>query len=49
MKFQEKKDNIYKEELEAKAAHKLNRGLMKKDLERRQEKIKEANRRDIID
>jgi hypothetical protein len=43
------KANIYKEELEAKAAHKLNRGLMKKDLERRQEKIKEANRRDIID
>ena len=41
------KANIYKEELESKAAHKLNRGLMKKDLQTRQEKIKEANRRDI--
>ena len=41
------KANIYKEELESKAAHKLNRGLMKKDLQTRQEKIKEANKRDI--
>ena len=43
------KANIYKEELEAKAAHKLNRGLMQKDLQTRQEKLKEANRRDIND
>ena len=41
------KANIYKEELESKAMHKLSRGLLKKDLQTRQERLKEQNNKDI--
>ena len=41
------KSNIYKEELETVAQQKLHRQLVNKDLENRQQKIKEANKRDI--
>ena len=41
------KSSIYKEELETIAQQKLNRELVNKDLKTRQDKIKEANRRDI--
>ena len=43
------KSNIYKEELETVAQQKLHRQLVNKDLENRQQKIKEANKRDIND
>ena len=43
------KSSIYKEELETIAQQKLNRELVNKDLKTRQDKIKEANRRDIND
>tara|TARA_Y100001963_G_C6785839_1_gene452685 strand:+ start:255 stop:2525 length:2271 start_codon:yes stop_codon:yes gene_type:complete len=43
------KANIYKEELEAKAQHQLHRKVLEKDLQVRQDKIKESVARDTKD